>query len=165
MSEMSNAQRAIKLREIELEIIALEAGRPWDSPRRKAFARSQIRVSAHRARPAVRKRPAYDWELAWENFDSIVGISTRRNAERYKAIGDAEAFIALERIYQSLGDDVKAGRYADRAWAIATSIGYSAYSDIAEAESFNVFKDEKLRVWFGFGWKENADRCVAVKNA
>ena len=57
MSDMTKAQRAIKLREIELEIVALEGERPWGPPRRQAFARAQAVLS-----PLYNMNP-YSWIL------------------------------------------------------------------------------------------------------
>lgn len=168
MSELTNAQRAIKLREIELEIIALEEGRSGISfqlselnQKSKAIlptprGRTSKHYSQQRRRQA--RQLSFDWELAWENFDYILKVSTNRNSERFKAIGDAKAFLILEDLYRSLGDVALASNYADRAWAITTSLGYSAYRDGVRAETKNPFDDDRLRAWFEYGWNQRATR-------
>lgn len=165
MSELTNAQRAIKLREIELEIIALEEGRSGISFQLSELNQKQSPVGIFpKSRPnkrSSRKRSrqlSFDWDLAWENFDYIIQVNTNRNTERFKAVGDAKAFLLLEDLYRSLGDVALASNYADRAWAITTSLGYSAYRDGVRVESRNPFTDERLKTWFEYGWNQRANR-------
>lgn len=169
MSDLTNAQRAIKLREIEMEIIALEEGRsPYgfrlsQSQQFYNDKRKQVQDQVKRRKSVLQgDKPKMDWDLAWENFDYIIRVNTTRNAERFKAINDASSFLWLEKLYRSMGDVIMASSYADRAWSITTSLGYSAYRDEARCVDKNPFTDEKLKNWFEYGWKQRENCNVGV---
>lgn len=169
MSDLTNAQRAIKLREIEMEIIALEEGRsPYGfrlSQTQQSYRdkRKQVQDKIKRRKAILQgEKPRMDWGLAWENYDYIIRVNTTRNAERFKAVNDALSFLWLEKLHRSMGDVVMASSYADRAWSITTSLGYSAYRDEARCADKNPFEDEKLKNWFEYGWKQRENCNVGV---